>query len=139
MTDDDLDVNLRWPEGEPPGDVDDDGPQPPAAVPVRGGDAPTGGPLLPALAGKVNGVEAQVRTLAVRLDALTASTEALRASLEDRLDTYADLVAASARQRDDALADLDARVRKAAEALARVAALVEVVVDTMPGSAEGSG
>lgn len=219
---DDLDVTLRWPAGAdgPDDDRSDDRsevggddqatpwaePAPAPSLDQGGAELVPAVPLLPAIAGRVDALDGQLRSLAMRLDVLTSSTAALRTAIGERIDTYAESAAASARRSDDAaeeqrrsteralgelrrgidshsealrrvggrveelagdvaslleqarrpepepaapppapakpsveLAAVLGRVTALESQVARILALVEVVVDTMPASAEGSG
>lgn len=120
---DDLDVRLRWPERD---HADADAADADADTRVRPRHAAAGAeatdldldtgedvaselvpavPLLPAIAGRIEGLDGQLRALGIRLDALASSIGAVRTAVGDRVDAYADAAAATARQADTALED----------------------------------
>src|SRR5688500_16869256 len=98
--DDEFDTRLRWPGGEDAEAADsayeqggaEDGGRFVAADPTgdAGGYADPGTPsrlppMLPAIAGRLENVQGAIATFALRLDGITASFEALRSALSDRL------------------------------------------------------
>lgn len=111
---DEFDVSLEWPDEEPgaaaarltwPNAEDpDDAPRPPTvggdpvAVPPKGRM-----PLLPAVAARLESIESSIAMLAIRVDALGATTNGVRSSLSDRLAEYADTVARLTRSQQDML------------------------------------
>jgi hypothetical protein len=62
-------------------------------------------PLLPTIAGRVDALGAMLRTIAMRVDTLAATTTAFRSAVTDRIDEYADVVTGLSRQSDQTLDD----------------------------------
>ena len=88
--DDPFGIRLRWPaesgEGAPAAEADD---APSYYEPAAGDDGEPPA-LLPAMAGRIEGVHGAIATLAMRVDALTATVNAFRSVLSDRIADYAD-------------------------------------------------
>ena len=121
-------------------------------------------PLLPSIAGRVEALSGLLRSISMRLDGLTAVTDVYRANVTDRIDEYTETVLQLSRQSDqtldehrraneraiselrrnasdrgEAVGQLVGRVEELATDVATLRELVEVMIDTMPASAEGSG
>lgn len=121
-------------------------------------------PLLPSIAGRVEALSGLLRSISMRIDGLTAVTDVYRASVADRIDEYTETVLQLSRQADQALDEhrrsseraigelrrsagdrseaigqLLGRVEELATDVATLRDLVEVLIDTIPASAEGSG
>ena len=133
---DELDVRLRWPAaGErepvraapappppapapppppPPLPPQEEVPQEAALEPVAvdvpaptvSADLEREVPLLPLIVGRVEAVDGQMRTLGMRLDVLASSIGAIRSSIGDRIESYAEMTAASGRRADQVVEDL---------------------------------
>lgn len=121
-------------------------------------------PLLPSIAGRVEALSGLLRSISMRVDGLTAVTDAYRANVTDRIDEYTETVLQLSRQSDqgliehrraneraigelrrsasdrtETLGQLVGRVDELATDMATLRELLSVLIDTMPASAEGSG
>lgn len=95
-------------------------------------------PLLPSIAGRVDALDGQLRAISMRLDVLGSAVSALRTSIADRIDAYAEAAASATRQADEALdehrratqrstADLRKGIAHNDEALRRLLGVTEEV------------
>jgi hypothetical protein len=129
-----------------------------------GGELLPAVPLLPSIAGRVEALSGLLRSISMRVDGLTAVTDVYRANVTDRIDEYTETVLQLSRQSDQALDEhrrsseraigelrrtasdrgeavgqLVSRVEELATDVATLREMLEVLIDTMPASAEGSG
>jgi hypothetical protein len=128
---DDLDVNLCWPADD---DADDELADADAAVDTAE-PGRTEAALLPSIAGRVDAVDAAVRRLAGRVEEIAADVGSVLDAVGALAAIDVQPVPPPAPPAPPEPPDLEP-LRKA---LAELRTLVEVVVDTMPGSDEGSG
>jgi hypothetical protein len=154
IADDGLEVRLVWPsrpsEAVPSG-LDhrpaprveaDAAPDPPPArsaplvTAFAGGGVPSDDgidlvpvlPLLPALAGRIDTIDGQLRALAVRLDVLTSSVSAIRGAITDRIDSYVSTVADIDRNSTQALGEHRRTVERAVAETRRTVTATEGIV-----------
>jgi len=112
---DGLDVTLRWPvEDSAKPRADDDASLSVGPAPVSEGSAARvhdvhdpldllpAVPLLPALAGRVDALDGQLRGLAMRLEMLASTTASIRTAIGERIDSYAEASATTARRVEEA-------------------------------------
>jgi chromosome segregation ATPase len=142
---DDLDVRLRWPDGITPAPVE---PPPDALTKAElatASDLDEGGgttrhgaahsPLLPKLAGDVDGVRASVATLIAQLEGLTVATQRVPSVVSDRLAQYTETITQSARAQtakvDDYREQSDRSARDVRSALAETDELVRTLVERL--------
>jgi len=118
----------------------------PRTAPVPAADPPADDagpvPLLPALFRRLEAVSSNIATLAMRVDALGATTSSLHAAFSDRLTEYVDTVAHITRSQQDSLeeyrhgndrvvAELRRAVGESDDVLRRVAARVDEVAEDL--------
>ena len=157
---DDLDVRLQWPaddEGEPSWpSLPREAVTPGTTLEPAPGDLTASGPqrdvpLLPLVIGRVEAVDGQMRTLGMRLDVLASSIGAIRSSIGDRIESYAEMTSASGRHADQVVEDFrrsqeralrelrtglaatDERVRSVADRVAALATDVATLVERVSG------
>jgi hypothetical protein len=100
-----MDGETRRAGAPPAGDDDGVARLPELDDALDGDDLLPAVPLLPTIAGRVDALGAMLRTIAMRIDSLAATTTAFRSAVTDRIDEYADVVTGLSRQSDQTLDD----------------------------------
>lgn len=124
------DVRLDWPAGDATGAPPDEGAEPDEHDDGVGFETHLlpAVPLLPAIAGRVDALDGQLRALGLRIDVLSNSVAAVRTAIGDRIDGYADTAAATARQAENALEEHRRSTERAVTEVRRALAGTEDVL-----------